>query len=61
MMWQAYVVVCVFVVRMPSSVLEYFLKLFVETRAQESQGIATARWRLGSLCCTLACIELRLL
>jgi hypothetical protein len=61
MMWQAYVVVYVFVVRIPNSVLEHFLKLFVETRAQESQGIATVKWRLGSLCCTIACIELRLL
>jgi len=59
MMWRGLVVVCVVVVRMLNLVLGQVLKSLVEMMAQESRGIAMAKWRAVLLCCTLALIELR--
>jgi hypothetical protein len=53
MRWRELVVVCVGVVEMLSSVLDDALKLFVEMRAQESPGIARAKWRAVPFGCTL--------
>jgi hypothetical protein len=53
MRWRELVVVYVVVVGMLISVLNCVLKLFVEMRAQESLGRATAKWRAVLHCGTL--------
>jgi putative effector of murein hydrolase len=54
MTWQGLAVVHVVIVRMLGSVLGYVSKLFLEMRAQESQGIAIVKWHAALLCCTFA-------